>query len=109
MQREASGKAPKRGRLPVFLPIGDHPVDKIFVNLVRKDGKCICFVDRRAVGVMPECVEKLRKRLTALYHGPETMVQIEPGEGVRHQTVVNVVEACRRVKISRIAFSPVED
>ena len=107
--RIAPGEEPTAGRLPVFLPTKEHPPDKIRINLVLEDGRRLVFVNGRCVGPVPDALEKVRRKLEGLYRGPDTMVQIEPRSGIQHKYVVAIVDQCRRAKISRIAFSPIED
>ncbi len=109
VQRKRPDKKLTFGRLKTFLPTRDHPDDKIQIHLAIREGRCLCYVNGRCVGPLPDAAGKVHKMLEHLYSGPDAMVQIEPRTGVRLQSVVTIVDQCRRAKISRIAFSPVYD
>jgi biopolymer transport protein ExbD len=54
---------------------------------------------------MPELAETLdRFRLASERNGTEALVTIAPADGVRHQRVVDVLNACARARISGVSF-----
>jgi biopolymer transport protein ExbD len=109
VERKRPGKKPVQEKLATFLPTRAHPPDKIRITLVIKNDLCLAYVNGRCVGPLPDARTEVREMLKDLNSGPDAMAQIEPGAGVRHWSVVTIVDECRRAKISRIAFSPVED
>jgi biopolymer transport protein ExbD len=103
------------GKLATYLPtdkgLSTHfeelePVEKIRIKLSLRGDQCICYINGRAIGILPgaetKAYEKIRQLKQASAKSP---AEIDPDPRVPHKFVVSIVDECMRAKLKEITFT----
>jgi len=93
-----------RGLAPPFenLP----PVEKIRLKLSLRGDQCICMVNGRAIGALPEARSRVFERIRSIHRAlPESPAEIDPDPAVPHRYVVNLIDECIRADVKEIMFT----
>jgi len=102
------------GKLATYLPEhGDErvfeltpPVEKIRLKLSLRGDQCICMVNGKAVGVLPEARGRVFERIRRLHSAlPKSPAEIDPDPAVPHRHVVSLIDECMRADVKEINFT----
>ena len=91
--------------LPTGLAARDVGEARIRVKLSNQGERCICYVNGKSVGPMPDARAPASKRIKTLRKNDQTWVDIDPDPKVPHRHVIEIIEACRRAKVKNVSFT----
>ena len=93
-----------KGSAPIAADL--KPEEKIRVKLSLRGKKCICYLNGRAVGLLPGSERLVYERVRTLARAlPESPAEIDPDPSVPHGFVVNVLDECIRAKVKSVEFT----
>ena len=83
-----------------------EPVEKIRVKLSLQGERCICYINGKSVGVMPDAARPAYEKIAALKRASEKSPgEIDPDPKVPHKFVVSIVDECLRANLTEITFT----
>ena len=102
------------GKLATYLPEQgvsgprdfENPREKIRLKLSLRGDQCICMVNGKAVGVLPEAQGRVFERIRRIRSAsPKSPAEIDPDPAVPHRYVVNLIDECMRANVKEINFT----
>lgn len=83
-----------------------EPVEKIRIKLSLRGSDCICYINGKPLGLMPEVAPMAYKKIHQLKTASEkSPAEIDPDPRVPHKYVVSIVDECMRAKLAEITFT----
>ena len=81
-------------------------MEKIRLKLSQRGDQSICYVNGRALGMLPEARGRLYQRIAEIRRAsPRSPAEIDPDPAVRNEHVITVVDECMRARIEEITFT----
>ncbi len=83
-----------------------EPVEKIRIQLSLRGAQCICYINGRAMGVMPGAAPAAYKRIMELKNASDkSPAEINPDPKVQHKYVIDILDECMRANLTEITFT----
>lgn len=83
-----------------------EPIEPMRIALSMRGSTCICALNGRSLGAMPDARGALYRRLEALRRAsPNSPAEIAPDPTVSHGHVITVLDECMRADVGEVRFA----